>query len=135
MYITVTNDKQKCHCWKTNSLLLQMILSWIFNYLQKIIYILYNAWYSHLKQHSVEFFFFFFFKGNMILSLGEEKTLNVTFAYTLENLYWQIKQENQYLHWKVSPLHKYFHKNLWIILRSWKFVSQLSWKVHIKMVS
>ena len=34
----------------------------------------------------------------MILSLGEEKTLNVTFAYTLENLYWQIKQENQYLH-------------------------------------
>lgn len=57
MYITVTNDKQKCHCWKTNNLLLQMILSWILNYLQKIIYILYNAWYSHLKQHSVEFFF------------------------------------------------------------------------------
>lgn len=66
---------------------------------------------------------------------GEKKVLNVTFTYIIENLYWQTKQENQYLQWKVCLLHKYFHKNVWIILRSWKFVSQFSWKVHIKMVS
>ena len=135
MYITVTNDKQKCHCWKTNNLLLQMILSWIFNCLQKIIYILYNAWYSHLKQHSVEFVFFFFFKGNMILSLGEEKNLECHICIYSWKSILANKTREPIFTLKSQSTSQIFPQKFMDYIKSWKFVSQLSWKVHIKMVS
>lgn len=71
-----------------------------------------------------------FYRKIIVLSLAKKRkdkiALNVTFTCILENLHRQTKHENQYVHWKVCLLDKYFHKNLWIILRSEKFVSQCS---------
>lgn len=51
-----------------------------------------DFWYRHLNtiQHS--------FLGKYCSQSGKKKTLNVTFTYILENLYWQAQQENQCLH-------------------------------------
>ena len=71
----------------------------------------------------------------MILSLGEEKNLECHICIYSWKSILANKTREPIFTLKSQSTSQIFPQKFMDYIKSWKFVSQLSWKVHIKMVS